>query len=57
MEVAADLRHRYGPYPMASTFAATDAVPELAETEEPVYSAAFDTDPSSKRHSACDECS
>ncbi|EXJ70549.1 uncharacterized protein A1O5_06619 [Cladophialophora psammophila CBS 110553] len=46
----------YGQYPIARTFAATDSVPELPESEDPAYSAAFDADPSVRRHSACDEC-
>ncbi|KIW15184.1 hypothetical protein PV08_05229 [Exophiala spinifera] len=51
-----DLIELYGSYPVAKTFAVTDNVPDLAETEMPTYSAAFDADPTTKRHAACDEC-
>lgn len=56
-ETAAALIESYGQYPIATTFAATDSVPELPDSEVPAYGAAFDTDPSVKRHAACDECS
>lgn len=52
-----DLIEMYGSYPVSKTFAVTDNVPDLAETDMPTYSAAFDVDPTTKRHAACDECS
>lgn len=55
-EVAANLIETYGNYPIATQFASTDHVPDLPESEVPAYAAAFDVDPSVKRHAACDEC-
>ncbi|KIW35428.1 uncharacterized protein PV07_02125 [Cladophialophora immunda] len=55
-QAAASLFEAYGQFPIARTFAATDSVPGLLDSEVPAYSAAFDADPSAKRHSACDEC-
>ncbi|KIX96981.1 uncharacterized protein Z520_07095 [Fonsecaea multimorphosa CBS 102226] len=55
-QAAVSLLEAYGSYPIARTFAATDSVPELLDSEIPAYSSAFDADPSVKRHSACDEC-
>lgn len=53
-----DLIEIYGSYPVSKTFAVTDNVPGLADTDMPTYSAAFDVDPTTtKRHAACDECS
>jgi hypothetical protein len=46
----------YGPYPISHTFNAADSVPDLPESEVPAFGAAFDVDPSAKRHAACDEC-
>ncbi|KAK6366890.1 hypothetical protein LTS17_010441 [Exophiala oligosperma] len=52
-----DLIEIYGSYPVSKTFAVTDNVPGLADTDMPTYSAAFDVDPTTtKRHAACDEC-
>ncbi|KAK5323340.1 hypothetical protein LTR93_005393 [Exophiala xenobiotica] len=55
-DVATQLVEILGTYPVSKTFAATDNVPDLQETEVPAYSAAFDVDPTAKRHTACDEC-
>jgi hypothetical protein len=55
-EMAATMLATYGSYPIASTFEATDSSPDLPECEMPAYSAAYDADPSAKRHAACDEC-
>ena len=54
--VAANMIAAYGNYPVASTFSMTDTVPDLPDSEIPSYSAAYDADPSAKRHAACDEC-
>ena len=54
---AAELLDIYGSYPMALQFATNDSSPDLQESEIPAYDAAFDPDPSMKRHAACDECS
>lgn len=56
-DMAVTLYESYGAYPVANTFAANDAVPDLPDSELPAYAAAFDADPSAKRHAACDECS
>jgi hypothetical protein len=56
-DVATQLVEILGTYPVSKTFAVTDNVPDLQETEVPAYSAAFDVDPTAKRHTACDECS
>jgi hypothetical protein len=56
LELATSQVMKFGRYQIANTFAATDASPDLPSTEAPAYSAAFDTDPSAKRHAACDEC-
>ncbi|EXJ86602.1 hypothetical protein A1O3_03555 [Capronia epimyces CBS 606.96] len=55
-ETATAFYNSYGPYPIASIFAAADWAPNLAESEVPTYSAAFDADLLVKRHAACDEC-
>lgn len=55
-DVAANLIATYGNYAVANTFAVTDTVPDLPDYEIPAYSAAYDADPSAKRHAACDEC-
>ncbi|KAK5029967.1 hypothetical protein LTS07_005691 [Exophiala sideris] len=55
-DMAANMIVAYGNYPVASTFAVTDTVPDLPESEVPSYSSAYDADPSAKRHAACDEC-
>ncbi|KIX06518.1 uncharacterized protein Z518_04494 [Rhinocladiella mackenziei CBS 650.93] len=51
-----DMHARYGNYSVSNTFASNDLVPDLSESDIPAYSAAFDADPSAKRHAACDEC-
>lgn len=56
-ERASDLIDIYGSYPMATQFAANDLTPALQGDEVPAYDAAFDPDPTAKRHAACDECS
>ena len=56
-EVAVAQLAAYGKYPIANTFDVTDSSPDLPDSELPAYGAAFDTDPSAKRHAACDECS
>jgi hypothetical protein len=55
-DAAATMIQAYGNYPVATTFARADSVPDLPESEVPAYDAAFDVDPSAKRHAACDEC-
>ncbi len=56
-DTATQLVEIFGTYPVSKTFAVTDNVPDLQETEVPAYSAAFDVDPTARRHTACDECS
>jgi hypothetical protein len=46
----------YGNYTIANTFREADGAPDLPESEAPMFSAAFEDDPSVKRHAACDEC-
>lgn len=46
----------YGNYTIANTFREADGAPDLPESETRMYSAAFEDDPSAKRHAACDEC-
>ncbi|KAI1610561.1 hypothetical protein EDD36DRAFT_444402 [Exophiala viscosa] len=55
-DMAANMIAAYGNYPVASTFSMTDTVPNLPDSEVPSYNAAYDADPSAKRHAACDEC-
>lgn len=54
---ASELVQIYGSYPVAKQFAGNDLTPDLQDDEAPAYDAAFDPDPSLKRHAACDECS
>lgn len=56
-ERAVELIEIYGNYPMAKQFATNDLSSDLPDDEVPAYDAAFDTDPMTKRHAACDECS
>lgn len=56
-ERAVELVEIYGNYPMARQFAANDLTSDLQDDEAPAYDAAFDPDPMTKRHAACDECS
>ncbi|KEF58041.1 uncharacterized protein A1O9_05964 [Exophiala aquamarina CBS 119918] len=56
-ERASELVAIYGSYPMAKQFAGNDLTPDLQDDEAPAYDAAFDPDPTLKRHAACDECS
>ncbi|KAK5047901.1 hypothetical protein LTR84_006089 [Exophiala bonariae] len=55
-ERASELIEIYGSYPMAKQFATNDLTSELQGNEIPAYDAAFDPDPTTKRHAACDEC-
>jgi len=56
-ERATELVEIYGSYPVARQFASNDLAPDLQDNEVPGYDAAFDPDPTVKRHAACDECS
>lgn len=56
-ERASELIEIYGSYPMAKQFASNDLTSDLQDDQLPAYDAAFDPDPTTKRHAACDECS
>jgi hypothetical protein len=41
---------------LSTVFVNNDTVQELSQSEAPIYNAAFEADPGTKRHAACDEC-